>query len=170
MPFNTLERRKRDRVLRYEPLTLEAGWAPWGFRGTLIATSQGPYWDYYLAMQISIPFSQVLGCYALIVEVFFRTSPLCWTRLTLRSPSSLAVARVVGDQSDFMVACDRGDLLAVRGMLLDGRGRPTDVGERNWTPLTVSANDDEALFLALLADNGAVRHSEWQRRCCEGAS
>lgn len=141
IPLNNLERRKRNRVLRCEPLTLGAGWVPWGLRGSLIATSQGPYWDYYLAMQMSIPCSQILGCYALILELSFRTSPLCWTRLTLRNPSSLAVARVVGDQSDFMVACDRGDLLAVRSMLLDGRGRPTDVGERNWTPITVSKND-----------------------------
>lgn len=74
----------------------------------------------------------------LVMTVSVRTFPLCPLNLSLRHESSLALARVLDNDHKFLVACDRGDLLAVRRMLKDGEGRPTDIEARNWTPLAVS--------------------------------
>lgn len=126
------------RLLRYKPPTLSIGWPSLGIRGSIIPTSQGPHWDYCFAIQVSI-----LGYYVLVIAACVRTLPLCRTTFTLRDPSAFALARFVGDDDEFMVACDRGDLLTVRSMLQDGRARITDVGAGKWTPLTVSKSAGE---------------------------
>lgn len=126
------------RVLRYKPVSLEDDCASWGVRYSLIPTSQGPYRDYCIAMQISTPLARILGRFMLVMTVSVRTIPLCPLNLSLRNGSSLALARVLDNDHKFLVACNRGDLLAVRRMLKNGEGPPTDIGARNWTPLPVS--------------------------------
>lgn len=98
-------------------------------------------------MQASTPFSQILGRYVIVIVVSMRTFALCPMKLMFRHPTALAVSRLVDNDNEFMMACDRGDTLAVRAMLRDGRGRPTDVAERNWTPLTVSETTSQILVM-----------------------
>jgi hypothetical protein len=126
------------RVLRYKPVSLEDSWTSWGVRYSLIPTSQGPYRDFCLAMQVSVPLARILGRYVFVMAVSVRTFPLCPMKFSFRHGSSFAIARVLDNDHKFLVACDRGDILAVRSMLQDGQGRPTDIGDRNWTPLAVS--------------------------------
>lgn len=126
------------RTLRWIPNSLEDDWTPWGVRYSLIPTSQGPYRDFCVAMQIPVPLARIIGRYMFVMAVTIRTLPLCHMNLSLRHGSYFAVARVLDNDHKFLVACDRGDLLAVRSMLQDGLGRPTDIGDRNWTPLAVS--------------------------------
>jgi hypothetical protein len=126
------------RTLRWKPISLRDNWTSWGVRYSLIPTSQGPYRDYCVAMQISVPLAYILGRYMFVMAVSIRTFPLCPMNLSLRHGSSFALARVLDNDHKFLVACDRGDLIAVRSMLQDGQGHPNDIGDRNWTPLTVS--------------------------------
>lgn len=126
------------RTLQCKPTSLEESWASWGVRYSLIPTSQGPYRDFCVAMQISVPLACILGRYMFVMAVLIRTFPLCPLSLSLRHGSSFALARVLDNDHKFLVACDRGDLIAVRSMLQDGQGRPTDIGDKNWTPLAVS--------------------------------
>lgn len=117
-----------------------------------------------------MPLKQIFGRYVFVVAVCVRTFPLCPMKFNLRPPSSFALARLVDTDDEFMVACDRGDLLTVRSMLQDGRGRPTDVTDKNGTPLTVSdADKRDAVQYASpqSADGKAVRHPQWKRRRCE---
>ena len=122
----------------YELRRLES--EPWSFgvNGSFIPTVQGKHKDYFLAMQVAMPLSRIVGPYALMMSVSVRTFPLCPSKFKFLHGSSLALARIVQEDDPFMVACDRGDLIAVRTMLQKGQGRPTDVIDRNWTPLAVS--------------------------------
>ena len=126
------------RRLDPEPWTFGSNWAVFGVKGGFVPTTQGAHKDYFLAMQVSIPLSQIFRPSAFILSLSVRTFPLCPSRFELLHGSSYAVARVVPQDDPFMVACDRGDLISVRTMLQNGEGRPTDVIDRNWTPLAVS--------------------------------
>ena len=100
-------------------------------------TTQGAHQDYFLAMQLSIPLSQIISPYAFIMSLSVRTFPLCPSKFNIHG-SSFALARIVPEDDPFMVACDEGNLIEVRTMLQKGQGRPTDMIDRNWSPLAVS--------------------------------
>ena len=131
-------RQTEGRRLDSEPWSLGSNWADFGVNGSFVSTTQGAHRDHFLAIQVSLPLSRIVGPCALIMSVSVRTFPLCPGNFKLLHGSSLALARVVEEDDPFMVACDRGDLITVRSMLQNGQGRPTDVITRNRTPLTVS--------------------------------
>ncbi len=125
------------RRLQSPPCWLDSTWAVFGATGSLISTEQGAHKDYFMAMQIALPLDRIIGEYALVMAVSVRTFPLCPSKFRLLHGSSFGVARIVDELDPFMLACDKGDLIAVRSMLQRGEGRPTDIAARNWTPLAV---------------------------------
>lgn len=130
------------RRLQSDPWSFGLNWLILGINGGLIPTIQGPYRDYFLAMQVSMPLLWLAGHHILTMSLSVRTFPLYRYHFRFLPGTSLALSRVVSKSDPFMDACDRGDLLAVREMLRSGRGRPSDVtdGElQNWTPLAVSS-------------------------------
>lgn len=130
--------RMSNRMLRYKPVSLEDDWISWGIRFSLIPTSQGPYRDFCIAMQVSVPLARILGRHMFVMTVSAQTFPLCPMKISLGHGSSFAIARVLDNDHKFIAACASGDLLAVRSMLQDGQGRVNDTTDKNWTPLAVS--------------------------------
>ena len=57
--------------------------------------------------------------------------------LTLRHPSYFTVARVLDDSHPFFEACRSNDAAAVRDMLRNGEGRPTDEDSEGYGALWV---------------------------------
>lgn len=109
-----------------------------GVQGSLLPFAGHGFVDYDLAMQVQLPLVAVIGKYAVTVSLSARKFSACPWKITTRHPSSFALARIVAENSDFMLACHRGDLLAVRDMLDSGSGRPTDITSKSWNPMTVS--------------------------------
>lgn len=119
------------------PWSAGSPWTFFGIQGSVIPTVQGACRDYSFAMFAKLPFTPIIGKYALLISVAVRTFPLCPFSYRLLGGSNLTVARIVDNDSPFMKACDDGNLIAVRSMLQSGQGRPSDITDQNWNPLTV---------------------------------
>jgi hypothetical protein len=89
--------------------------------------------DFSLHIRSELPFI----AYAFLFECSFRTFPLCWS-IHFLPGGGAGFSRVIPDDSAFMLACLRGQLLTVREMCRIGEGRPDDVSKKNMTPLLVS--------------------------------
>ena len=132
-------RTRRTHGLTSDPWCTGTSWASFGTRASLVPTAQDSYKDFSLAMQISLPLAQTVGRYAFNLAVNVRTFPLCPLKMKFLHPSSLGISRILPDDDAFMLACAVGDRTMVRRMLETGRGRPSDITEHNWTPLTVGS-------------------------------
>ncbi|KAK3632365.1 hypothetical protein LTR56_016379 [Elasticomyces elasticus] len=143
------------RRLEGQPWVSGSYWATLGVRGSLISTGQGTHTDYNLAARMAVPLSYLLGLYAVMMQISVRTFPLCPGKFKLLHGSSLALARLVTTDDEFITACDQGDVDRVRRLLLGGRGRSTDVTERNWTPLAYAIRSGSVETVQELLSNGA---------------
>lgn len=113
------------RVREGDPWKAGERWRSWGLQGTVIKSTHGQNTDYDIVFNIPLPLAWLFGGHALRGQLGF-TVPLRQNTLTLRHPSYFTVARLVDRSQPFMVACLLGDLDAVRTMLRNGDGRPTD--------------------------------------------
>lgn len=132
---STLERQARS--LRSTPWSTGSNWSRVGIKGSLVPTKGTGFVDYDLAIQVKVPMAFLIGEYAISMSLSARTFPASPYKLTTRHPSSFGLARIVEEDNQFMTSCSRGDLLAVRWMLSNGEGRPTDITSKNWNPMTV---------------------------------
>jgi hypothetical protein len=106
-----------------------------GIDWTLGKTNRLKCIDFSIHLRSEVP---VVG-YAVLIELAFRKFPLCRS-ISLLPGGGLSISRIVSDQSEFMVACRRGDIHTVIEYLKSGKNRPDDVSETNMTPLLVSHN------------------------------
>jgi hypothetical protein len=111
----------------------------WGLHGTVVKSStKGESTDYDLGFKVHLPLAWLLGSYVLRGQLSIRKTCSVSNTLTLRHPSYFTVARVLDSSHPFFKACWFNDVAAVRSMLCNGEGRPTDVGAGGSTGLYVS--------------------------------
>lgn len=137
-----------------DPSIVRMAYTSVGFLGSLVRTNWENHSDWSLAFRWSLPLAQVFGSYAFQAQFAFRTFPLCRS-LSLNGGSGVAMAKVVPEQSTFMRACALGDISTVRSMLQNGESRPTDVTERNWSPLALAIGSGNINLVQLFLDCGA---------------
>ena len=133
-----LSRDEERRRLASEPWFFGSSWAVFGMSESCIPTVQGAHTDCFLAMQLALPLVRIVGRYAFVMSISVRTFPLCRAKFRFLNGSTFALSRILPSDDPFMVACDKGNLIAIRTMLEKGEGRVSDITDRNWTPLAVS--------------------------------
>lgn len=126
-----------QRRLKSIPWSFHQGWKVVGVTGAYAATAQPGRTYHTVSLHVAIPLARILGRHVFDMSITLQTFPMDPWMFKFNG-RGCALARVLTSSHPFMLACRRGDVVDVRGMLHSGEGRVSDLDERSWTPLAVS--------------------------------
>jgi hypothetical protein len=137
---------------KFEAISWEASKSlqAWGIAGSVVKSTQGQSTNYDFGFHTHLPLAWLFGSYALRGQLSIWKSSSVSNTFTLRHPSYFTVARILDSSHPFLAACRCNDVAAVRTMLRNGEGRPTDMDSDGKTCLMVSRDCSVAPRLAVL--------------------
>jgi hypothetical protein len=139
-------------IRKFEAISWEASKTlqSWGIANSVVKSTQEQSTNYDFGFHTHLPLAWLFGSYALRGQLSIQKSSLVSNTFTLRHPSDFSIARILDWSHPFIKACRSDDVTAVRTMLHNGEGRPTDVGPDGWTCLGVSRDYSVAPRLTVL--------------------